>query len=322
MEDFIRIIPKENFISILGLSFTMLIEILIIILILLVLYSLYLHKSSEKKESDIKPLIDLNKEVVALKTQFGERTKAQDKLDKERANREENIVREIKEFMRFTAGTRGGSVAENILKQMLITFIKTHQVVTNLRVDGKVVEFAWVLGGGKYIPIDSKFPQLIKLYKIYEKSEDIKKQKDIKKRVKNTIKKYTEDVKKYANKSNTIDKCIMALPSGIFDIFPELSSEYLNENLIVIPYELVALYCFLLHRKYIESQELGEIGDYREIIEKLFSIIKQINKRTNNIDRGIKLIDNANQQIKTATIHSENYGIRAKRKMRVKVKAK
>ena len=79
---------------------------------------------------------------------------------------------------------------------MLIAKVKDNIVKKDLKIGTKIVEFAWKVSEGKYIPIDAKFPEIKALVEEHDKSEDTVHKKSLSKKVKDKIKKEIENIQK------------------------------------------------------------------------------------------------------------------------------
>jgi len=301
----------------------MIIEILLAVVILLLLFLTYktvIQKSEVTPAPEIYGQLigdvgakygQLMGEIGKLEKTVEERTKQQ--MDAQQQY-QERVDKSIASFMSVISGTkRRGAAGEAILKEILATPIKTGLIVTNLNIAGKRVEFAWDVGYGKFIPIDSKLPEIDELYEKYSKSEDIAEQKRLKKEIIEKIEKRVDDVKEYKNKQNTIDKCILALPDGLMEMVPEMSAEIQKSGVAVCGYSQVFLYAYYLAEAYRRTLETGDVGEYQHVIEELMSLMREITSRTATIDRAITMIENANREIKEQTIQSERYKIERKK---------
>ncbi len=274
----------------------MLIELLLTLLIILILYLIY---SSKEKPADEGVVGNLMKEVGVIQTKLDEREKIREETEKARAERESLHFEEISKFTRTISGTKKrGMIGEHILKEILSSYISTGKVITNLRVkNAGEVEFAWSLDDGKHIPIDSKLPQVTELYNEYSKTEDVEKQKNIKKKIITKVKKNIEEIKKYRNCDNTIDKAILALPRSIIEMVPELISEAQKYGIIISDYDNVIFFVWHLDEQYQRKLESGNEMEYEAMVRQLTEIIKDIADKTETIDRGIKMVKNANDNI-------------------------
>ncbi|MCH8004090.1 MAG: DNA recombination protein RmuC [Nanoarchaeota archaeon] len=283
-------------------------EILLAILIsVVIILVLYLIKTLSKKPEKTDILGQIISKLSELTTIFKEKEEQREKLDKAREERETQRMTQLDNFMRTISGTsRRGGVGEEILKAALVEPIKSGLIKTNLNVDGKQVEFAWNLGDGKYIPIDSKLPEVFDVYKEYQESENIDEQKLLKKKIKDKVRNHIKEIKKYQNKKNTINKVILTLPDGIVDMIPELVSEIKEEGVAISGYKNVFLYGYLMEEEYKNTKELGEVGDYRIIIKDIIHNLKEIESKAKTIDTSITTLSNANDSIKRMAIESQS----------------
>jgi len=291
----------------------MILEILMLLIFLVVIYIAYtLYKQNQAPA--IESFGNVMKELGVIKQTLEDRAKQEQEY-------REKTDKTLTDFVRVISGTkRRGGAGEVILKEILSVPIKSGMIVTNLNVGTKTVEFAWNLGDGKYIPIDSKLPEIDELYKRYNNSKDIEEQKKLKKIIIDKIKKRIEEVKKYKNQVNTIDKVILALPDGLMELIPEISTEIKKSGVLVCGYSYVFFFCYYLAEAYHKSLETGDIGEYIHAIEELTSLLKEIEKKTVTIERGIRIIEKANSEIKRHAITSEKHRIKRRKKIAMMVK--
>ena len=201
-----------------------------------------------------------------------------------------------------------------MLKEILNPFIKANKVSLNFHVDNKIVEFAWKVSQDKYLPIDSKLPDVLELYKEYSKTDSKKEQLILKKKMLDKVRKRIDDAKKYKNKRNTIDKAIIAIPDSIYEIMPEINSDAQKNNIIVAGYHLVVYAASYLEKEYLFIIESGDIGEYKESLDSLLRLIEDIKDKTKTIDKGVVMIKNANDEIKESSIEAERQKPKVKKK--------
>lgn len=282
-------------------------EIIGIAILGLLIYLVYtLNKKSEEKKEE-EPLANqlLLKQLEKIEKTLD--TKA--KEDKERQDKVMKCVEDnISSFTRTIHGTkRRGKVGEAILKQILSEAIASGLVTTDLKTDGgSVVEFAWDIKNGKFLPIDSKLPELDELYSKFELSENPDEQVKLKKDILKVVEKAKNEAKKYLNNHNTIDKCIVALPDTIFDQFPDINKDAVKTGVFVAGYTKVFLFACILGENYTKSLALGNIGLYKETVHSLKNIFSEIEKKSDTINKGVTQITNANDSIITEVNKSNN----------------
>lgn len=230
------------------------------------------------------------------------------KEDKERQDKVMKCVEDnIASFTRTIHGTkRRGKVGEAILKQILAEPIASGLVVTDLNTDKGSVEFAWDIKNGKYLPIDSKMPELDELYGKFSESDKPDEQVNIKKDILKILEKRKKEIKRYLNNQNTIDKCIVAIPDAIADQFPDINKDSIKTGVFVTGYTKVFLFAVILAENYVKMLSLGNIGLYKQTINAVKNILSDIEKKSGIITKGVTQITNANAGIKTEVGKSLN----------------
>lgn len=228
-----------------------------------------------------------------------EQGKSREELEKKRDAQMKDMKKIIDTIARTIGGTQSrGQVGEEILRDVLSNSIKANVIVENLHTENGEVEFAWNLDDGNYIPIDSKLPDVFQLVDTYLGSDDIEEQRDIQKEIVRKLKKEIKRVQKYQNLSNTIDSCILVVPEAALDISPSLVSIGQCSNVFVCSYKDVFPVAHVIQDQYIRLKDEGDIGIYKQITKSLFQILEKIIKKTDTIDRGLTMIQNANETIK------------------------
>jgi len=263
-----------------------------------------IFKSDEEKEKRIKELIEKNQQFFKEQKEYTEKFleqqgKSREEIEKQRDAQLKDMKNILYMISRTFSGTKTrGLVGEVLLKEVLKNSIRTKLVKTNLKTDNGVVEFAWDLGDGKFIPIDSKVPDVVELLKTYLSSEDEKERSSVKKQILEKSKKEIDRVRKYQNLFNTIDSCILVFPEAVLDIAPELVGIGAQSNVFVCSYKDVFPIAQNLQYQYVKLKEEGDIGKYKLMIKNLFQILQKISKKAEVIDRALVTLRNANEAIK------------------------
>lgn len=260
-------------------------------------------KLDEEKEKRITELLEQMKRFsdeqrATIERFLLQQGQSREEIEKKRDAELKDMRRIVEEFVKTVSGTKTrGQIGEMLLSEALSESIKVGTVVKNLSVGSMVVEFAWNLGGGKYIPIDSKLPDLSNLIVEFEDAQDQKVQEEIKKEIVQKIKREIDNVRKYQNQPNTVDCSIMVVPSAVIDIAPELIAEGKKQNVFLCTYrDIFAVAHYLEARHVMMNQD--EAGSYKQLIQSLLSLLEQVDQKTNSVDRALKQITNANNEIK------------------------
>jgi DNA recombination protein RmuC len=228
-----------------------------------------------------------------------EQGKSRDEIEKQRDAQVKDMKNMMERFTQTVSGTKKrGMVGENILQEVLKNSIKAGVVKKSLKMDNGEVEFAWNLNDGKYIPIDSKLPDVFELIEQFNQSDDTDERKDIIKNVCEKVKKEIKTIQKYQNLSNTIDNCILVVPPAVLDMCPELVGVGRDENVFVCSYQEVFPIAHVVQEQYIRLKEEGDIGQYKQMIKSLFQILEKIGKKCEAIEKSVTTIKNANDGIK------------------------
>jgi len=260
-------------------------------------------KSDKEKEERIKELLIVNKKFleeqkVSTERFLKEQGLSREEIDKKRDAQIHDMKTIIDRFTKTILGTKQrGIVGESILSDVLNNSIKAGVVKKDLKIGSKSVEFAWDLGDGKYIPIDSKLPDVFELYEIYLTSPDLEKVL-LKKKIRDRIKKNILEIQKYQNQGNTIDNCILVVPNGVLDVCPEIVGDGRESRVFICSYTDVFPIAHLLHEQYLRMKEEGDVGKYKKMVEQLFGILEKVLTKTEVIDRAIITINNANMSVK------------------------
>ena len=279
------------------------IALLIIGLVVGLALGYFLGKSKKLKSSDLSQQSGLATQISEMKGEikgiFTEIEKSRDRSEDKRDAKLQDMSNTIDSFNRTISGTKTrGMVGESILKEALKNSIKAGVVKTELKIGSKNVEFAWDLGDGKYIPIDSKLPDIVPLVSQYENSKNTEEQKLLSKKIKDKVAKEILNIQKYQNQTNTIDNCILVIPPSILDMSPELVGIGKDSNVFVCSYKDVFPIAHILEEQYRRFNEEGDIGEYKKTIKQLDSILDKVISKTETLDIAIKQISNANDEIK------------------------
>jgi len=260
-------------------------------------------KSDEEKEKRIRELMEQNRkffeEQRANTEKFLiEQGKTREEIERKRDAQLSDMNRMIQTFTRTISGTKTrGIVGEEVLKGILNDSIRAEVVKCNLRTDNGEVEFAWDLEDGKYIPIDSKLPDVFELVNKYSNVDNLEEQKALKKEIVEKVRKEVKNVQKYQNLPNTIDRCILVVPEGVLDIAPELISFGKEFNVFICSYKDVFHIAHMIGEHYIYLKRQGDIGRYIQMINILYQTLDKISKKIDSINKAIETIKNASEEI-------------------------
>lgn len=228
-----------------------------------------------------------------------EQGKTREEIERIRDAQIEDMKRIISTFTKTVSGTKTrGITGENILKEVLKDSIRVGLVKTDLKTENGEVEFAWDLGDGKYIPIDSKMPEVTEILEKYSSATTAEEAQKYKRLLIDKVKKEITRVQKYQNLPNTINSCILVVPEAILETAPELVGIGAQKNVHVCSFKEALLVAQMLQEQYIRFKEEGEVGKYKQLIQTLLQILENVERKLETINRAMTMLRNSTEDIK------------------------
>jgi len=176
-------------------------------------------------------------------------TRLEEKL---RSTSDDQIARleeEIVEISNILRGRRGGAAAERIVDELLSVFPEGW-VKQNVHLGGGKVEFAVVLPGDYYVPLDSKFVGA----EILAKQDYEADQKNFQK-IQRNIREQAKKIVEYLSDPKVPGFGIAAVPDSVYAMCRSAIREVASEHQVVlVPYSLLVPFVLSL---YLIAQRLG-----------------------------------------------------------------
>jgi DNA anti-recombination protein RmuC len=231
-------------------------------------------------------------------------TRLEEKL---RSTSDDQIARLEKQIVEISAillGRRGGAAAERIVDELLSVFPEGW-VKQNVHLGGGKVEFAVVLPGDYYVPLDSKFVGAEILAK-QDYEADQKKSQKIQEKIKEQAKKIVE----YLRDPKVPGFGIAAVPDSVYAMCRSAIREVASEHqVVVVPYSLLVPFVLSL---YLIAQRLGIsvrstdtsqlIGSARDALRRAREALENMEKEINTVkrqrDRALDELRNAERALK------------------------
>jgi DNA anti-recombination protein RmuC len=230
-------------------------------------------------------------------------TRLEEKL---RSTSDDQIARLEKQIVEISAillGRRGGAAAERIVDELLSVFPEGW-VKQNVHLGGGKVEFAVVLPGDYYVPLDSKFVGAEILAK-QDYEADQKKSQKIQEKIKEQAKKIVE----YLRDPKVPGFGIAAVPDSVYAMCRSAIREVASEHqVVVVPYSLLVPFVLSL---YLIAQRLGIsvrstdtsqlIGSARDALRRAREALENMEKEINTVrgqrDRALDELRNAERAL-------------------------
>jgi DNA recombination protein RmuC len=189
--------------------------------------------------------------------------------DAERREREResaDVVRRLSSVL--SGGGRAGRAGENVLRQQLAQ-LPPSMLVSDLRVNGRVVEFALLLPDGRRLPIDSKWPAAAELAALDAAATPA--ERDARARdVERIVALRAREVAQYLDPSITAPVAVAAVPDAAHAVLRRAHADAFARGVVIVPYSTalpVVLFLSALVARY------GDPGDARACLAEVASLL-------------------------------------------------
>jgi len=136
----------------------------------------------------------------------------------------------------LSGGQRAGRAGENVLRESL-AHLPPSMVVTDFRVNGRVVEFGLVLPDGRRLPVDSKWPAERELLAVAEAADGPERDRLVRV-IERTVAERAREVAGYRDPAVTAPVGVAAVPDAAYALLRRAHAEAYRQGVIVIPYSM------------------------------------------------------------------------------------
>jgi len=165
----------------------------------------------------------------------------------------------------LAGGASKGRSGEHVLREHL-AHLPPGMLTSDVRVNGKVVEFGLVLPDGRRLPIDSKWTALAELEAL-EAADDPVRRDECARAVERVVVARTKEVAQYLDPSVTAPIAIAAVPDAVYGVLKRAHADAFANGVVVVPYGSalpIVLFLYELVRRYGDGSDaqasLAEIG--------------------------------------------------------------
>jgi DNA recombination protein RmuC len=208
---------------------------------------------------------ELRREVAAARAALeGLALREEERRDRDRESWE--VVRRLSTVL--AGGASKGRAGENVLREHLAQ-LPPGMLVTDLRVNGKVVEFGLELPDGRRLPIDSKWTAVAELEAL-EAAEDPAERERLAREVERLVAIRAREVAQYLDPAITSPVAVAAVPDAVYEVLRRAHADAFARGVVIVPYStalpvLLFLYS-LVHR-------FGDADDARAALEEVASLL-------------------------------------------------
>jgi DNA recombination protein RmuC len=222
-------------------------------------------------------------------------------LDQMRAREEERRSREEQGWATLhrvaavlSGGHRVGRAGENVLRETL-AHLPPSMVVTDFRVNGRVVEFGLVLPDGKRLPIDSKWSADRELQALAEATDPVEQERLVR-AIERAVADRAREVSGYRDPAVTAAVGVAAVPDAAYAVLRRAHADAYRQGVIVIPYSMalpVVLFLYSLVSRF------GGASDVQACLADLSAVLDAMEGTLENkVAKAAAMLANASEDLR------------------------
>ncbi|MEX2275897.1 MAG: DNA recombination protein RmuC [Actinomycetota bacterium] len=230
--------------------------------------------------------VDAARRAVHELTVRDEQRRAQQQLDSE-------VVRRLSTVL--AGGASKGRAGENVLREHL-SELPPGMLVTDFRVNGKVVEFGLLLPDGRRLPIDSKWSARAELEAL-DACTDPAERDVLAREVEKVVVLRAREVAQYLDPALTASVAVAAVPDAAYEVLRRAHADAFARGVVIVPYSSalpIVLFLYSLAQRY------GDAGDVRSCLSELDSVFDVLEVALENkISRGATMVANGADEFRS-----------------------
>lgn len=182
---------------------------------------------------------------------------------------ESEVIRRLSTVL--AGGASKGRAGENVLREHLAQ-LPPGMLLTDVRVNGKVVEFGLVLPNGRTLPIDSKWSALAELEAL-EATEDPAEREARARDVERVVAARAKEVAQYLDPALTAPVAVAAIPDAAYAVLRRAHADAFAKGVVIVPYSSavpVLLFLYSLVHRY------GDAGDVQGCLSEVAALLGEM----------------------------------------------
>lgn len=209
-----------------------------------------------------------------------------------RRREEAEVIRRLSTVL--AGGASKGRAGENVLREHLAG-LPPGMLVTDFRVNGRVVEFGLRLPDGRRLPIDSKWSAVAELEAL-EAADDAHREACIR-AVERVVVVRAREVAGYLDPSLTPPVAVAAVPDAAYEVLRRAHAEAFARGVVIVPYSTALPITLFL---YSLVQRFGDPGDVRSCLAEVASLFDAMeNVLENKIARAAAMVANGTDEFRS-----------------------
>lgn len=235
----------------------------------------------------------LRSEVAAARRALEELAlREADRRERERESWE--VVRRLSNVL--AGGASKGRAGENVLRERL-SELPPGMLATDLRINGKVVEFGLLLPDGRRLPVDSKWPAVAELEAL-EAARDPDEREARAREVERYVALRAREVAQYLDPALTAPVAVAAVPDAAYSVLRRAHTDAFSHGVVIVPYSTalpVLLFLYSLVRR------VGGVGDAQACLSEVASLLDAMEAvLENKVAKAATMIANGADELRSS----------------------
>jgi DNA recombination protein RmuC len=215
--------------------------------------------------------------------------------DEERRGREAEHAEVVRRLSTVLAGgSSKGRAGENVLREHLAE-LPPAMLVSDFRVNGKVVEYGLLLPDGRRLPIDSKWSAVRELEAL-EAATDPAQRELLARDVERVVAARAREVAAYLDPAITAPVAVAAVPDAAYRVLRRAHADAFSRGVVIVPYSAalpVLLFLYSLVARY------GSAGDVEGCLTELSTLLEVMESvLENKLTRAATMLANGADELR------------------------
>jgi len=212
---------------------------------------------------------------------------------RERDRESWEVVRRLSTVL--AGGATKGRAGENLLREHLGQ-LPPGMLVTDLRVNGRVVEFGLLLPDGRRLPVDSKWTAVAELEAL-ESTEDPGERETWAREVERQVALRAREVAQYLDPALTAPVAVAAVPDAAYAVLRRAHADAFAHGVVVVPYSTALPVLLFL---YSLADRFGDVGDVQGCLAEVANLLDGMESvLENKIAKASTMISNGADELRS-----------------------
>jgi DNA recombination protein RmuC len=187
-----------------------------------------------------------------------------------------------------------GAAGENLLAEVL-GVLPPGMLERDVRANGGVVEFAVRVPGGKFVPIDSKWPAAGLLERLTNETDPARRDAMVRE-LERTVSAKAEEVARYLDPERTLLLGVAALPDAVYQLCRSAHGGAFRRGVILVPYSLAVPYVLSMIVLIARFGGALDTSRVRSALAKVDATLGELEESIeSHMTRGLTMLSNAVQ---------------------------